>query len=97
MDDNVLKKWFISILPRLENNSVIVIDNGPYHFVKVERIHTKSWMKTDIQIGLDIKGDTYKSNCLKRDLLAAIPQHICAACNKYHIDQATDCHPTVVP
>jgi hypothetical protein len=55
MDGNVFEKLFIvSILPRLENSSVIVLDIGSYHFVKVERIHTKSWMKTNIPKGLDM-------------------------------------------
>jgi transposase len=88
--NNVFKKWFSSILHKFENSSVLVLDNAPYHCVKVERIPTKSWTNTNIQKWTDMKGISYESKwiCSKLELLVAMPQHICAACNSYCTDQA---------
>jgi hypothetical protein len=37
------ENWFRAVLPRLEDNAVIVIDNAPYHSRKKERIPTTNW------------------------------------------------------
>jgi hypothetical protein len=40
MNGDNFHEWFESIIPRLESNSVIVMDNAPYHSVKSEKIPT---------------------------------------------------------
>jgi hypothetical protein len=37
MDGERLLHWFIYIMPKLEPGSVVVMDNGPYHSVRVEK------------------------------------------------------------
>lgn len=88
MDGKVFEKWFLSTLPQLDNNAVIVLDNAPYHSVKVERVPNKSWKKDRIQTWLDTKGIFYDPQWIKVELLGSIPQHIRAACNEYRIDNA---------
>lgn len=39
--------WIKGVIPLLKDNSVIVMDNAPYHSVKVERCPTMSWNKID--------------------------------------------------
>ncbi|XP_008184551.1 uncharacterized protein LOC103309835 [Acyrthosiphon pisum] len=48
MNGDHFHEWFQSIIPRLEQNSVIVMDNAPYHSVKTEKIPTSSSKKDDI-------------------------------------------------
>ncbi|XP_050065224.1 uncharacterized protein LOC126554173 [Aphis gossypii] len=48
MNGDNFHEWFKSILPRLDPNSVIVMDNAPYHSVRTEKIPTSSTKKEDI-------------------------------------------------
>lgn len=48
-------KWFCDILPLLKVDAVIVLDNGPYHSVKSEKIPTSSWTKPAIVQWLESK------------------------------------------
>lgn len=48
--------WFCGILPKLSNNSVIVLDNISYHSVKVDPIPTMAWEKDTIIQWLKSKG-----------------------------------------
>ncbi|KAG8183378.1 hypothetical protein JTE90_008280 [Oedothorax gibbosus] len=61
-----------SLLPNLEANSVIVIDNAPYHSVMQENIPTKSTRKAAIQAWLASKGITWSSDILKAELLSIV-------------------------
>lgn len=46
----IFEEWFReTLLPKLKNNSVIVLDNAPYHSRQLEKIPNKSWRKKDIQ------------------------------------------------
>lgn len=42
MNSDNFHEWFESIIPRLERNSVIVMDNAPYHSVRSEKIPTNA-------------------------------------------------------
>lgn len=42
------KEWFESILPCLEPNSIVVMDNAPYHSTKAEQTPTPSTKKAEI-------------------------------------------------
>ena len=48
MNGDVFKKWFEKIVTLLPNNSVIIMDNAPYHSVMTERIPNSAWRKADI-------------------------------------------------
>lgn len=45
MNGHNVHEWFESIIPRLEPNSVIVMDNASYHSVRTEKIPTTSSKK----------------------------------------------------
>ncbi|GFY47098.1 DDE_3 domain-containing protein [Trichonephila inaurata madagascariensis] len=55
MDGNHFEKWFETVMPKLKHQSIIVMDNAPYHSVKKEKIPTSSWKKMQ-----------FKSGCQKR-------------------------------
>ncbi|KAL6430598.1 hypothetical protein ACFW04_006889 [Cataglyphis niger] len=38
MNGDTFHEWLKNILPSLEDNTVIVMDNIPYHFVKLEKL-----------------------------------------------------------
>lgn len=48
MDGDRFLEWFKNILPKLEPGSVVVMDNAPYHSVKLEKIPTTAWNKLKI-------------------------------------------------
>ena len=48
MDGKVFSQWITNILPLLEENSVIVMDNAPYHSMKAYKTPTRAWTKPDI-------------------------------------------------
>lgn len=56
MNSDNFHEWFKSIIPRLKRNSVIVMDNAPYHSVRSEKIPTNAWKKNDIVNWLVSKG-----------------------------------------
>ncbi|XP_016656461.1 uncharacterized protein LOC107882156 isoform X2 [Acyrthosiphon pisum] len=66
------KEWFESILPRLEPNSIVVMDNAPYHSTKSEQIPTLSSKKTEILEWLNSKGVTFDKPLLKLQLLVKV-------------------------
>ncbi|CAK9828032.1 hypothetical protein ANTRET_LOCUS5624 [Anthophora retusa] len=41
--------WFSKIMDKLEENSVVVMDNAPYHSRKTDEIPTSKWKKANIQ------------------------------------------------
>ncbi|CAH1957897.1 unnamed protein product [Acanthoscelides obtectus] len=49
MDGNSFENWFKKILPTLDDNAIIVMDNAPYHSRKLEKIPTMATKKADIQ------------------------------------------------
>ncbi|KMQ83557.1 hypothetical protein RF55_19684 [Lasius niger] len=46
MNGDTFLEWFENILPSLEDNAVIVMDNAPYHSVKLEKVPNASWKKS---------------------------------------------------
>jgi predicted O-methyltransferase YrrM len=49
MNSTVFKEWFKRVLPTLEENSVIVMDNASYHSRKIEKIPTSATRKNEIR------------------------------------------------
>ncbi|XP_060880057.1 uncharacterized protein LOC132951981 [Metopolophium dirhodum] len=66
------KEWFESILPCLEPNSIVVMDNASYHSTKAEQIPTPSTKKAEILEWLNSKGVTFDKPLLKLQLLVKV-------------------------
>lgn len=80
------EKWFSKILPNLEENCVIVLDNAPYHSRKQEKIPTTASKKCVIQDWLRSKGISFNDNMLKVQLLSIVKEHK-KTYNKYVVDE----------
>ncbi|CAH1961997.1 unnamed protein product [Acanthoscelides obtectus] len=48
MNGESFEQWFSKILPNLEENAVIVLDNAPYHSRRMEKVPTTASRKVDI-------------------------------------------------
>jgi len=72
MNGDTFKEWFVSILPRLHPNSIVVMDNAPYHSVQTEKYPTSNYKKTDILDWLNSKGITFDRPMLKAQLLSKV-------------------------
>ncbi|GAB6021802.1 hypothetical protein CHUAL_014138 [Chamberlinius hualienensis] len=83
-------KWFKEqFLPNIEPNSIIVMDNAPYHSVLVENVPTTLTRKTDIRDWLTAKQVLWKPDMIKVELLALVNsvKHKYA---KYQIDDIAE-------
>lgn len=69
MNGDNFKEWFESILPRLDPNSIVVMDNAPYHSVQAEKYPVASWNKPDILEWFNSKGVVFDHPMLKAQLL----------------------------
>ncbi|KAE9524419.1 hypothetical protein AGLY_015140 [Aphis glycines] len=67
MNGKTFLEWFCGVLPLLKDNSVIVMDNAPYHSVKTEQSPTTSWKKADIIQWLESKGAETTPEMIKFD------------------------------
>ena len=85
MDGKRFENWFESLLPKLDSNSVIVLDNASYHTVRMENIPTLSWKKIDIQNWLQGKGIPFEESQIKTELLGLV-HHVKHRYTKYRID-----------
>lgn len=71
MDGPYYETWFkTKLLPKLEPDSVIVLDNAPYHSVQKEVFPGQNWQKAEIQAWLVKKGIQYAPGSIKAELLA---------------------------
>lgn len=79
MNEDNFKEWFEFIIPILEPNSIIVMDNAPYHSVELEKYPNSTWKKTHILEWLISKNVVFNRPMLKPELLAKVrelrPQH----------------------
>ncbi|XP_008179338.1 uncharacterized protein LOC103311654 [Acyrthosiphon pisum] len=72
MNGNNFKEWFEAILPRLEPNAIIVMDNAPYHSVKLEKYPSTCWNKAQLSEWLQSKGVVLDRPFLKHELMAKV-------------------------
>lgn len=69
-------KWLKDkLIPNLPPNSLIVMDNAPYHTVKVNKAPTMSSTKTDMQNWITNKGLSYLPTMVKSQLYEIIKEH----------------------
>ncbi|XP_047541814.1 uncharacterized protein LOC125074529 [Vanessa atalanta] len=66
------ENWFKEMLPRLEPNAVVVMDNASYHTRRKEKTPVTSWNKTNIQKWLTSKKITYEPKETKVQLLEKV-------------------------
>ncbi|KAL4152979.1 hypothetical protein QTP88_000812 [Uroleucon formosanum] len=57
MNGDVFFDWLKGVIPLLKDNSVIVMDNAPYHSTKSEKCPTLGWKKGEIETWLEEKGE----------------------------------------
>jgi predicted O-methyltransferase YrrM len=74
MNGDNFHEWFESILSRLDPNSVIVMDNTPYHSVRTEKIPTSSTKKEEIISWLISKNVVIDRKMFKPQLLAKVKE-----------------------
>ncbi|XP_015370672.1 PREDICTED: uncharacterized protein LOC107166498 [Diuraphis noxia] len=74
MNGDTFKDWFVSILPRLHPNSIVVMDNAPYNSVQTEKYPTSNSKKADILEWLNSKGITFDRPLLKAQLLTKVQE-----------------------
>jgi len=78
MNGDNFQEWFESIIPRLDPNSVIVMDNAPYHSLRSEKIPTTSSKtsskkkKTEILSWLTSEGVVIDRPMFKPQLLSKV-------------------------
>ena len=75
MNQHNSEEWFIAtLLPKLAANSIIVMDNAPYHSRRKEPIPTKSWTKSKMRewlhlhVHISSKEITYTNRWRKCDI-----------------------------
>lgn len=73
-------------MPKLEQGSVVIMDNAPYHLVKAEKIPTTMWNKPQIIDWLQSKGVSMDMSYLKKELLMKVAE-IAPQYDKYLIDE----------
>lgn len=70
MDGKYFEKWFTDkLLPNIPANSIVAMDNAPYHSVALEKAPTKSTRKADIQLWLTKKGVPWSQDMVRAELL----------------------------
>lgn len=73
MNSGNFEKWFQdSVLQRLEEPTIIVLDNAPYHTRTEEKWPAGSWKKQDIKDWLDEKKIAHAPDLMKADLLEIV-------------------------
>ncbi|XP_049273670.1 uncharacterized protein LOC119399462 [Rhipicephalus sanguineus] len=76
MDGPRFEMWFTEqLLPNIKPHSVIVMDNAPYHSVRLEKVPTSSTRKADIQSWLTQKNIAFFQDQLKAELLDLVNDH----------------------
>lgn len=64
--------WLEGVLPRLKDNAVIVMDNAPYHSVKLDKCPIINWRKADIIQWLESKGEVIDPTMIILELLEIV-------------------------
>lgn len=89
MDGTRFEKWFDTVLQKVPQRSVIVMDNAPYHSRRYEAVPTTASRKEVIQQWLTSKKIDWDAKMVKKDLL-----HIVASVKslylKYRVDIAAE-------
>ncbi|XP_074039431.1 uncharacterized protein [Leptinotarsa decemlineata] len=74
MNGESFEQWFSKVLPHLEDNAVIVMDNAPYYSRRLEKIPTTSSKKVEIQNWLPSKNISFEDSMLRVQLLKIVKE-----------------------
>lgn len=83
--------WLNSVLPGLEENALIIMDNAPCHCVKLDECPTINWRKTDIMQWLESKGEVIDPSMITPELLGIV-ERLKPTYSKYVVDQIVRLH-----
>jgi len=86
INDETFYEWFCGVLPRLNDNSIIVMDSASYHSAKKNRIPTMDWKKKNIIKWLVSKKCAVDNQMVKCQLMEMVDQ-VSPAYDKYLIDE----------
>ncbi|KAL4090213.1 hypothetical protein QTP88_025112 [Uroleucon formosanum] len=86
MNGDTYFDWLKNVLPLLDDNCIIVMDNASYHSVKSEKFPTLAWKKCDIEKWLEEKGETFVRPINKPRLMELVNK-IKLQYNSYMIDE----------
>ncbi|CAI6375500.1 unnamed protein product [Macrosiphum euphorbiae] len=86
MNGDVFFDWLKGVIPLLKDNSVIVMDNAPYHSVKTEKCPTLGWRKNEIENWLEEKGEQFERPINKVRLMDIV-KRIKPRYNTYVVDE----------
>ncbi|XP_076653174.1 uncharacterized protein LOC143359248 isoform X2 [Halictus rubicundus] len=67
--------WFRNMLPKLKQNSVIVMDNAPCHSKKLIKYPTMTWRKNKVIAWLVAKGEQVPPDVVKAQLLELVQKY----------------------
>jgi len=74
INSDLFYDWFRGVLPRLENNCIIVMDDVPYHSLKKDPIPTLDWRKENIIKWLVSKNCVVDQSMIKYQLMEMVNQ-----------------------
>ncbi|KAL4119013.1 hypothetical protein QTP88_011886 [Uroleucon formosanum] len=86
MNDGCFREWLESVLPRLKDNAVIVMDNAPYHSEQQDKCPNVNTRKVDIIAWLESKGEVVDRSMVIRELIPIV-NRLKPMYNKYVIDE----------
>lgn len=75
MNSEKFENWFKKVLTKLPYNSVVVLDNAPYHSRRLEKLPTTAWRKMNIQQWLSDKCIPFDETMVKCELLNLVKQN----------------------
>lgn len=76
MNGDNFKKWFTNqLLPNMPANSILAIDNAPYHSMQSEKAPTTATKKGDMITWLQNKNIPFTQDMLKAELYEIIKRH----------------------
>lgn len=89
MTGEVFLEWFISVLPKLNPNSIIVMDNASYHSVKAERVPVMAWRKDAIIGWLRGHNVEFHDDMIKRELIDVVDS-VRTHYDRYKVDETAE-------
>lgn len=70
MNGDIFMKWLKEkLIPNLEEPSLIIMDNAPYHSIQLDKQPTSSWNKSEIMEWLEKLNITFDRKMFKAELL----------------------------
>ena len=67
--------WNDQLLPNIPLNTLIIMDNAPYHRCRMEAYPVQSWTKKKMVEWLTHKGIPYPDKCLKTEIWSIVKTH----------------------